>query len=134
MPQIIINGGDPLPGCPESWEQANAWEDAANEPKSDYVPHWKFDCGFKLDFDGGLLDVSSRFYPPKDGYGPKWDGKLVITLAGDMLVVQEFECDTLDQLKAEVEAYVEAYTRKVWDAIALICNVDASTEEAIADA
>ena len=35
----------------------------------------------------------------------------------------------LDQGTVAVQAYVEAYTRKVWDAIALICNVDAPTAE-----
>ena len=50
---IIINGGDPLPNCPASWDEAHKWADVANEEKSEYgEPLWKFDCGFKLDYDG----------------------------------------------------------------------------------
>lgn len=60
MPKIIINGGEPLEGCPPSWELANRWQKDANANKSDDEPRWSFDCGFKLDFDGSLLDVSSR--------------------------------------------------------------------------
>jgi hypothetical protein len=28
---VIMNGGNPLPGCPESWTVARAWAVKANE-------------------------------------------------------------------------------------------------------
>ncbi len=74
---VIFNGGNPLPGSPESWEEAHRWEESANEEKDGlHEPHWKFDCGFKLDFDGPLLDISSRFYPPANYYVSEvgWEG------------------------------------------------------------
>lgn len=80
MATLIINGGNALPGCPESWEDARSWQDKANEDKGDSEPLWSFDCGFKLDFDGGILRVSSRFYPPKTHYGSTWDGTVTVSL------------------------------------------------------
>jgi len=107
---VVINGGNPLPGCPKSYDEANAWADKANEGKGDpgnwYEPMWSFDCGFKLDFDGPLVDVSSRFYPPKTHYGPKWDGSVSIRLLGKTISRREFEADTLDELKGQAEAFV----------------------------
>ena len=108
--EIIIDGGDPLPGCPGSQDEVNRWVDTANEEKEEYYePQWGFDCGFKLDYDGPLLSVSSRFYPPKTHYGPKWDGTVSIYLLDKKVKVREFECPTLDVLKEEVEVYVESF-------------------------
>jgi len=107
---IIMNGGDPLSGCPTSWDEAYKWEDVANEEKSEYEePRWRFDCGLKLDYDGPLLSVSSRFYPPKTHYGPKWDGTVTIYLMGKVIEEKEFECATIDILKEEVETYIKLF-------------------------
>jgi hypothetical protein len=119
MPQFIFNGGEPMDGCPKSWDDANAWAGVANENREDYeVPTWRFDCGFKLDFDGPIVRVSSRFYPPKSNYGPKWDGTVAITVADKEVIEKGFEFDTLDQLRAEVEAYVDEQTRRIHERIA----------------
>ena len=105
---IVFDGGNPLPGCPESFEQADKWANEANKEKDDggSEPVWSFDCGFKLDFDGPLLSVSSRFYPPKTHYGPKWDGSVTVFLLSKQIYEKNFVCDTLEQLKDEVEKYV----------------------------
>lgn len=106
---IIINGGNPLPGCPKSWDDANAWEEKANEDKEEHrEPCWSFDCGFKLDFDGPLLSISSRFYPPTTHGGSTWDGSVTVMLMGKDIEEKKFDCKTLDQLKIEVEQYVES--------------------------
>ena len=107
--RIIINGGNPLPGCPESYEEANEWANKANENKDEYdVPRWSFDCGFKLDFDGSLLCISSRFYPPKTHYGPQWDGTVSIMKGDVTLFEKEFETNSLDDLRVQVEEYVDS--------------------------
>ena len=49
MDNIIINGGEPLEGCPKSPDEAEAWVATANKDKGDSCPKWKFDCGYKLD-------------------------------------------------------------------------------------
>lgn len=105
---IVINGGDPLEGCPKDYNIANSWADTANEGKDRHnEPIWSFDCGFKLDFDGPILSVSSRFYPPKTHYGPKWDGTVTVLLLDRPIVEKEFKCDTLQQIKEEVELYIK---------------------------
>ena len=81
---MIFNGGEPLPGCPENFEEANKWTDNANKDKDEFhEPKWSFDCGFKLDFDGPIIDISSRFYPPKKHYGEGWDGTITVLLMGN---------------------------------------------------
>lgn len=114
-----INGGNPLPGCPENWDEAKAIEEKFNEGKDwergEYKsqPVWSFDCGFKLDFDGPLIDVSSRFYPPKSHYGLTWDGTVSIRIEGKDIKEKKFDCPTLDQLKNEVEAYINDIKLKI---------------------
>lgn len=109
----IVNGGNPLPGCPEDWGKAQAWETTANEDLEEFMePQWKFDCGFKLDFDGPLVSVSSRFYPPKSHYGEKWDGTVTIRVLTDEVLHAEFECDTLDELKDQVESFVKDWVKE----------------------
>lgn len=106
-PVIIMNGGDPLPGCPDSWEEARAWEEKVNADKEYGEPKWRWDCGFKLDFDGPLVDVSSRFYPPKTHYGSKWNGTVDVRVMGEEVSRKDFEEDTLEDLRKAVEAYAQ---------------------------
>lgn len=110
----IFNGGNLLPGSPDSWEDAIEWLKKVNGERyadnySDLTvwdgPLWRFDCGFKLDFDGALIWVSSRFYPPANYYGPKWDGVLSVQIMGETLIEKEFIADTLDDLRKDVEVY-----------------------------
>lgn len=109
---MIFNGGNSLPGCPNSYEEADEWTDEANKDK-EYQPLWRFDCGFKLDFDGPLISVESRFYPPKSHYGPKWDGSTRISLLDRKIEEKEFECDSLDELRESVEEYVNGFVEKL---------------------
>ena len=111
---MIFNGGDPLPGCPKSYEDADEWAREANKNKDGFSePTWSFDCSFKLDFDGPLISVESRFYPPKTHYGSKWDGIVSISLGKKLVEEKEFECDSLDELKEEVEAYIDSIYKKL---------------------
>lgn len=111
---IIMNGGDPLPGCPENWEDAKKWEEKANEDKGD-SPQWSFDCGFKLDYDGDLVRVSSRFYPPTTHGGSTWDGNVTIMIGGNDFREKSFDCPTLEELKIQVEKYVTETIFRITD-------------------
>lgn len=113
---IIINGGNPLPGCPKDWNDAKEIELKLNngEDKEDGgKPFWDFDCGFKLDYDGPLLSVSSRFYPPKTHYGATWDGTVIIRLMGEGIAEKKLDCPTLEELKIQVEGYVKTFVDKI---------------------
>jgi hypothetical protein len=110
---LIFNGGNPMPGCPENWEEAKVVLEKLNDDLDEEGPLWKFDCGFKLDFDGGIIKVSSRFYPPKSHYGPNWDGSCKIFLLDKMIASKQFNCVSLDELKLQVEAYVKEFTDRL---------------------
>jgi len=111
---IIINGGNQLEGCPSDWDEAKKIQEKLNEGKEEFgVPNWRFDCGFKLDFDGALMSVSSRFYPPKTHYGATWDGSVTISFMGKKFEEKKFDCQTLDELKNQVEGYVNSFGEKL---------------------
>jgi hypothetical protein len=109
---IIINGGNPLEGCPKDWDEARQIElnlnNGVEKDDADFESlRWSFDCGFKLDYDGSILRISSRFYPPKTHYGATWDGTVHVYVMGKEIKERRFDCSTLDELKKEVEAYVK---------------------------
>jgi len=111
--KAILNGGDPLQGCPESWEEAKKIQEQLNEGNNGYGPQWGFDCGFKLDFDGPILHVSSRFYPPKTHYGATWDGTVDFMLLGQDINTKKFDCETLDELQKQVTEYVNGLSSQI---------------------
>lgn len=115
---LIFDGCNPLPGCPENWEQAKEWEEKANGEKDKFTnPIWSWDCGFKLDFDGPLVSVSSRFYPPKTHYGPRWDGTIHIEVLGKEVITREFDCASLEELRGKAEAFVQSFVVALTTAI-----------------
>jgi hypothetical protein len=91
----------------ENWNLANKWCEERNDNLEEAVK-WSFDCGFKLDFDGALLFVSSRFYPPHkshEDYG-KWHGYITFILLGEEIHKKEVESNTLDEIGNSTEKYV----------------------------
>jgi len=110
---IIICGGNPLEGCPKDWDEAKNIIEKLNEGKEDREPQWSFDCGFKLDYDGGLLSIESRFYPPKTHYGETWDGTVHVYLLDKTIEEKKFDCQTLDELKKQVDEYVNSIIEKL---------------------
>lgn len=104
MSEIIVNGGKPKKDCPTSYIEANNWARASNQSRKNYCnPMWAWDCGFKLDFDGPLVWLSSRFYPPRSHYGEKWDGKISVMIGDGTLTELSIEAEKLNELKAAVE-------------------------------
>lgn len=108
---IVFGGGANLPNAPESWEQFYKWVDEANKDKDEYgEPYWGTDCHFKLDYDGPLVTVSSRFYPPAKYYGPTWDRSVTVYVGEKEIVRKKFDCPTMDELRTKVETYVKVVT------------------------
>lgn len=124
---IIMNGGDPLPGCPTSSQEAWEWADRANkdnykswtdeEDSSEDIPKWSWDCGFKLDFDGPLFSINSRFYPPKTHYGTTWDGTVTVYSFGKTIMEKEFDCPTLEELRCAVTSFVHELNSSMTKAV-----------------
>lgn len=110
---IIINGGNPLEGCPKDWDKAREIEEQLNQGKEGDDIKWKFDCGFKLDFDGSLIRISSRFYPPKTHYGTTWDGTVSIFMMDREVAEKKFDCNSLSELKSQVESYVNSIIKRI---------------------
>lgn len=116
---IIMNGGNGLKDCPTDWDKAREWEKNANggieyeDYDQEIKPLWKWDCGFKLDYDGGLMSVSSRFYPPKSHYGETWDGTVTVFIFDKEVQEKKFDCESLEELKKAVEEYVNGLRSKI---------------------
>jgi len=87
-----------------NWEEAIKWAEEANN-KSDSNIKWSWDCGFKLDFDGDLLRVSSRFYSHGDNI---FDGSVTFYIGDEGIFQKEFSSRHIENLKTDVEEYVEA--------------------------
>lgn len=97
-----------------NWDDAYAWQEKANEKKEIInEPKWSWDCNFKLDFDGSLLSVSSRFYPPHKNAGDWWEGSVMVLLLGKEIIKKDFKSNTLDELKIEVEKYIKHYSSAI---------------------
>ena len=93
-----------------NWDNAKVWEEKANEKKEIFdEPKWSLDCNFKLDFDGSLLRLRSRFYPTHKNAGNWWEGTVTVNFLDTELLKKEFKCDTLDELKIEVEKFTKHY-------------------------
>ena len=103
----------------EMWDCAYKWQEQAN--KEDNLIKWSWDCGLKLDYDGDVCRISSRFYPPhksSDEYG-KYHGTITVMI-GDAIEdihKHELEANTLDELQKLAEDYVSKILNKMQNAI-----------------
>ena len=103
----------------EMWDAAFKWQEKANE--EDNFIKWSWDCGLKLDYDGDVCRISSRFYPPhksSDEYG-KYHGTISVMIgdAEEYLHQHEIEAETLDELQKVAEDYVYKILDKMHNAI-----------------
>lgn len=116
---IVMGGSESLPGAPDSWNDAEAWSNKANETS---LLEWTWDCHMKLDYDGAFVSISSRFYPPAKHYGPNWDGKCSLMFGEETITEKKFECSTLDELKKQVDTYVQHLHEQVATKLIHIVN------------
>ncbi len=103
----------------EMWDAALKWQEEANE--EDSLIRWRWDCGLKLDYDGEVCRISSRFYPPHKNsadYG-KYDGTITVMIgdAVEYIHKHEIEATTLDELKKLTEEYVSQILERLHNAI-----------------
>lgn len=104
------------------WDKAPKWAEMANNGKDkDFAePRWKWDCGLKLDFDGGLLRVSSRFY--QSDYDI-FDGSVEFLIGDDTVFRREFSSRHINVLREEVERYCRAVRENIFK----LCRDNLST-------
>ena len=97
----------------EMWEAAKLWIEQANTENS--LIKWSWDCGLKLDYDGGICRISSRFYPPhknSEEYA-KYDGTISVLIGYETIHKHKIEAETLDILKNDVEKYVSKIIERI---------------------
>lgn len=105
-----------LDGCPKDWDEAKLIQEKLNEniDEDTIQPKWNWDCNFKLDYDGPLLNVSSRFYPPIKQYGEEgWDGTVYVSLLDKQVGTKQFNCKTLEELQKQVNEYIKSIHEKI---------------------
>lgn len=95
-----------------NWDKAYAWADEANKDKDieEIQPRWSWDCGLKLDYDGGLLRISSRFYQSREDI---FDGSVSFYIGDNEIFNREFSSRHIDILKKDVEEYVNKVRKNV---------------------
>lgn len=126
---IISSGGDPINDCPRDWESALAWEREANKNNENTIePKWKWDCGMKLDYDGALIRIDSRFYPPKTHSGPQWVGSVAVIILNRCVMEQEFSCETLEELRSDVEKFKDKLLESIREVFGSI-SIKTRTQE-----
>jgi len=105
----------------EMWETALEWQNKANDNNN--IIKWSWNCGLKLDYDGDVFRISSRFYPPhktSSEYG-KYNGTISVVFGDDeYLHEHEIEAISLGDLKILTEEYVSDILKQMYNAIKLL--------------
>lgn len=112
----------------KNWKDADAWIVSANnglDEQIDEKPFWYWGPGFKLNYDGNIISISSRFYPPESKHlslsvhfessgETEWTGNVTIycSINEHYEIKKAFSCKALDDLKLEVESYVHTMNEK----------------------
>jgi hypothetical protein len=90
-----------------TFEFAEAWAKVANGEKEKFThPLWNWDCGFKLDLDGPIVSLESRFYPPARNGTGLWNGGMRLRLLDEIVDQVEISAATLDELKVKADAQI----------------------------
>ena len=98
----------------EVFDVAHKWAEECNNASTNNC-NWSWDCGLKLDYDGDICRISSRFYPPHKvsaEYG-LYSGTLSVYVFDTKVFDKKFEEKTLDILKTTVEYYVSGLESKL---------------------
>lgn len=103
--------------------QINGWDDPEMNYNDYYRGHhyrpvYTWDCSFKLDFDGPILSLSTRFYGPnKNGKGTGWEGDVCIVSEEDDIIRIPVQGATLNEVTKEAEAIYQEYKKRTLYAI-----------------
>jgi len=106
------------------WKVAPVFLDQLNNSNEDWLPQFSFDCNFKLDFDGALLNVSSRFrrYYHEETNKFGWSGNVGIYNFDDeyenKIIDKEFDAPDIDSLNEQLTDYFNRMKAKLQPVIA----------------
>ena len=89
-------------------EEAEKILHAFNE-KNNGLYWWEFDENMNLCIFGRTIKVDGSFSPPGDYDGAEWVGWLTINLCDGAIEEKEFNCLFVNELKEQVEKYIESY-------------------------
>lgn len=84
-------------------QQAEKWIEEANNTEPNYNMEWSWDCGLKLDYDGPLVRVSSRFYNNKKNI---FEGSVSFYIGDECMFTREFTSRQIDVLRDDVREFV----------------------------
>jgi len=94
-------------GSDDDWKQAREWA----EENSGDILEFSWDVGFKLDYDGEVLKILSRFYPPHKKHvdyiertGKKYTGQMTVYFLDKELHEVEIHANSLDELAEKAKA------------------------------
>lgn len=103
---------------PANFKEADLWAAVLNQDRDESAEAtWSFDVGMKLDFDGPLISVISRFYPPGRHSSEGWSGEVTINLGALEIETREIKSDTIVALSEAAHAYVEEVRKSLHEAI-----------------
>ncbi len=96
-----------------TYDNARIWAESANKGKDIYdycydQPFWNWQSGFKLNIEGQLLSVDGMFSPPNKNNGDWWEGTIRVILLKKEILAKDFKCNTLDELKADVDLFIKS--------------------------
>jgi len=111
----------------EIWEVAPHFLEKLNDETPEWLPNFSFDCNFKLDFDGGLLTVSSRFrrYYIDETNKFGWSGNVSVYnfdvfdfQQKNEIINKEFDAPDIEALKDQLTDYFTRMRQKLQPIIA----------------
>lgn len=97
----------------EMYEAAEEWRKESN--LDDNLCQWSWDVGLKLDYDGNICTISSRFYPPHKNQAEhaNYSGSISVYVGDDEIHDHRIEAETLDELKKMAEEYSGKLVEKI---------------------
>lgn len=96
----------------------------------EYPLAWRHDCQGKQDYDGRLVEVSTRYWPPNYDAARRHTAHSSILLGGVAVVDEQFAGETIGECKRQVEQWVARQIQTVETALAAAFGPAASETSA----
>lgn len=74
---------------------------------------WGHDMQGKQNYDGAVVALSTRLWPPSYRIDRRWSACATLTIGGLVLAEERFDDETEEGLKALVEAWLEGRAKRI---------------------